>query len=270
MPGHASQDALFNLCAARLELKGNMILGRRLDISLPDAYDQTWSAFGIEPKSARFPTERTAWLGQMLALVHPQRWCDRFDRSEEDLVDLAQKNEFSAMLLAALTDAALLHQHQTMIAALLRTSMNADDSTVWQQLRSADLWAEVDNMTAEAVLMPIVERAASSRETNDRLVWLLNGNTRDWSPVLAGRVLDWVERIAPKPDDSFNWSQAHQLSNALRRSIPPSHSTRVETMVGRLRETASPAYLKLLEQLAKRLRLRQRMLDTVNEPSPAS
>lgn len=270
MPGHASQDALFSLCAARLELKGNMILGRRLEVSLPNAYDPTWTTFGIEPKSARFPTERTAWLGQMVALVHPQRWCERFDRSEEDLVSLAQKNEFSAMLLAAFTDAALLHEHQPTISALLRTGMTLDDNALWQQLRSADLWAAVDHTTAEAVLMPVVERAASSRETNDRLVWLLNGNTRAWSPQLAGRVLEWVERIAPKPDDGFNWSQAHLLSNALRRSVPPLHSTRVDSMIGKLRETTSPAYVKLLEQLAKRLRLRQRMLDSINEPSPAS
>jgi hypothetical protein len=270
MPGHPSQDTLFNLCATRLELKGNMILGRRLEVSLPEAYDPTWSAFGIEPKSGRFPTERTAWLGQMIALVHPKRWCERFERSEEDLVLLAQKNEYSAMLLAALTDAALLHDHQPMISALLRAGMNADDHVLWQQLRSADLWAAVDSSTAEAVLMPVVDRATSSRETNDRLAWLLSGNTRDWSPKLADRVLDWLERIAPKPDDSFNWSQAHQLSNALRRSVPPSLSTRVDTMIGKLRETASPAYLKLLEQLAKRLRLRQRMLDSINEPSPVS
>lgn len=268
MPGHASQGTLFNLCAPRLELKGNMILGRRLEVSLPEAYDGTWATYGIEPKSARYPTERTAWLGQMIALVHPKHWCDRFDRSEEDLVALAQKNEFSAMLLAALADAALLHEHQSMIAALLQAGMTVDDAVVWQNLRLSDLWAGVDAATAEAILLPIVDRAASSGEVSDRISWLLNGNARDWSPKLAGRVLDWIERMAPKRDDAFNWSQAHGLFAALRRSVPPTLGDRVDVITAKLRETTAPAYLKNLEQLAKRLRLRQRMIDSLNEPPP--
>lgn len=266
MPGHASQETLFNLCATRLEMKGNMILGRRLEISLPEAYDAAWAVYGIEPKSARYPTERTAWLGQMIALVHPKHWCDRFDRSEEDLVALAQKNEFSAMLLAALADAALLHEHQLMIAALLHAGMKVDDATVWQNVRLSDLWAGVDAATAEAILLPIVDRAANSGEVNDRLFWLLNGNAREWSTKLAGRVLDWIERMAPKPDDAFNWSQTNGLFTALRRSVPPTLSDRVDVITAKLRETAAPAYLKNLEQLAKRLRLRQRMIDSLNEP----
>lgn len=268
MPGHPSQEALFSLCSAHLESKGNMIMGRRLEVSLPEAYDAAWAAYGIEPKSARYPTERTAWLGQMIAHVHPKRWCDRFDRSEEDLVALAQKNEFSAMLLAATADAALLHEHQPMISALLRAGLNVDDPAVWQQLRLTELWAAVDSTCAEAVLMPVVDRWVASGEVNDRLAWLLHANTRDWSPKLAGRVLDWVERIAPEPDDAFNWSQAHQLFNALGRSTPTLLRDRVDAITTKLREVAAPAYLKLLEQLAKRLRLRQRMLDSLNEHPP--
>lgn len=268
IPDHPGQATLFNLSSARLELKGNMILGRKLEVSLPDAYDPSWAAFGIEPKSARYPTERTAWLGQMIALVNPQRWCERFDRKPEDLVPLAQKNEFSATLLAAFADAALLHEHPPMIVALLRAAMTTDDHALWHQVRGADLWAAVDNNTAESMLLTLVEHAVRSRENSDRLAWLLNGSTRAFSAPLAERLLDRVERMAPKPDDSFNWAQAHQLSHALRRSLPPACSSRVDAMIKSLRDTAAPAYLKLLEQLAKRLRLRQRMIDSINEPSP--
>ncbi len=268
IPDHPAQAALFSISSARIELKGNMILGRKLEVSLPDAYDPSWAAFGIEPKSARYPTERTAWLGQMIALVNPLRWCERFDRKPEDLVPLAQKNEFSATLLAAFADAALLHEHPPMIVALLRAAMNTDDHALWHQVRGADLWAAVDNNTAESMLLTLVEHAVRSRENSDRLAWLLNGSTRAFSPPLAERLLNWFEHMAPKPDDSFNWAQAHQLSHALRRSVTPACSSRVDAMIKSLRDTAAPAYLKLLEQLAKHLRLRQRMIDSINEPSP--
>lgn len=268
IPDHPTQATLFNLSSARLSLKGNMILGRKLEVSLPEAYDPSWAAFGIEPKSARYPTERTAWLGQMVGLVNPQHWCERFDRKPEDVVALAQKNEFSATLLAAFADAALLHEHPPMISALLRAALNTDDHALWHQVRGSDLWAAVDQNTAESIFVTLVEHAVRSRGTSDRLAWLLNGSTRAFSPPLAERLLDWVEHMAPKPDDSFNWAQAHQLSHALRRSLPPACSSRVDTMIKNLRDTAAPAYLKLLEQLAKRLRLRQRMIDSINEPSP--
>lgn len=269
IPDHPAQAALFSISSARIELKGNMILGRKLEVVLPDAYDPTWATLGIEPKSGRFPTERTAWLGQMIALVPPQRWCERFDRKPEELVALAEKNEFNAMFMAALADAALLHEHQPMINALLRAGLQAEDHARWQQLRLAELWNTVDDLTAEAIIFPIMDRSATSREIDDRLVWLLSSDTRAWSTALADRVLDRVERIAPKPDDAFNWAQAHQLFNALRRTLPPASSKRVDMIITKLRENASPAYGKLLEQLAKRLRLRQRMLDSLNEPPPA-
>lgn len=265
IPGHPLPQALIQLTTPLIVLKGNLLLGRKLEITLPSAHDPAWTKLGIEPKNNLFPTERTAWLGQMLALIPPQHWTQVFDRNGTELVALAAKNEFADTLIAAWTEAALLHQHLPLIRALLDHGVKTGKLN-HQQLRS--LFTALRRDEQMALLLPLVKDTSREQDQQVLVAWMLDACTGDWSNELGTAVLQRIERIAPKPDDAGHWwLQLPTLFNATGCSLPPALADRTEKLLADLRDTSAPAFVKHLEQLVKRARLRQRMLASLNEPT---
>jgi hypothetical protein len=262
IPGHQLVQILFELAKPYIAIKGNMLLGRKLEVELPQAHQKEWQALGIAPKNARYPTERTAWLGQMIALIPPQPWYDHFGRNAEELVSLALKNEFHTTFLAAWTDAALLHNDRPMIEALLHVAVIEGVEKHRLLLRAAELWAALPERTTEAILLPIVKKNTIGEVME--VIQLIVLHQHPWSMELSKAVLEWLQRIATPPGGSTHW--IHIVSQAMQRFMSPAVATLVPPILEKIRDQAAPTFIKALEQLVKRLRLRQRMIDSLNEP----
>jgi hypothetical protein len=83
----------------------------KLTVQLPSALDKPAQRDGIEakPPAQRKIGERTFWMTQILSLVPPAHWTQRFQCSAEDLLAAARATEFGQELLAAFSTAALRH-----------------------------------------------------------------------------------------------------------------------------------------------------------------
>lgn len=120
MPGSA--------LAARMRERGRKcllvqrgLLGKRLDVNLPSAFEAAWKADAIEEKPPAGMGEKAFWIQQILGLVPPSLWRDLFEVDAEGLVALAVKSgEWTELLLGAWFRAAVIHRDSDTATALIR------------------------------------------------------------------------------------------------------------------------------------------------------
>jgi hypothetical protein len=125
---------------------------RKLQIELPAALDKAAIRDGIEPKppAQKKVGERAFWLTQMIAMVPPRRWCDRFDCDAGAFVAAAMTTEYAGDLLPALSAATVRHPHPEWISALARGWVESKNETltIAQQIASLAGAAPLDERVA--------------------------------------------------------------------------------------------------------------------------
>lgn len=84
----------------------------------PQAFEQMWERDGIAARPAKGVGERAHWLTELLALVRPAHWEERFGASARDLVRAAIESEWSQAILLAWSRAAVTHRSSVWITAL--------------------------------------------------------------------------------------------------------------------------------------------------------
>ena len=98
------------------------LLGSRMVLSLPQAYDEEMKQLGMEetrPKAQGFLGSQAWWLLQTVALVPPSTWCDHLSCSPGELIKLAKKTDYFEALLGGWSEAARLHRDSKWAQALL-------------------------------------------------------------------------------------------------------------------------------------------------------
>jgi hypothetical protein len=84
-----------------------MLLGRRLVLRPPEAFDAAWKADGIEEKPAAGTGARAHWARQWLGCVPVSVWTRRFDLKAEKLFALNRDDEWREVILLGWIDAAM-------------------------------------------------------------------------------------------------------------------------------------------------------------------
>lgn len=97
------------------------LLGRKVEVSLPAAFDAMWKADGIEEKPPAGVGEKAHWALQILALVPVAYWTIKYGIDAEALITLAGKSsDWGDLVLGAWFRAACVHRDATTAAALIR------------------------------------------------------------------------------------------------------------------------------------------------------
>ena len=97
------------------------LLGRKLEVTLPPAFDTAWRSDAIEEKPPAGVGEKAHWAGQILRLVPVRHWTEKFNLDPPALIGLAAKSsDWADLLLGAWFRAACLHRDSAAAAALIR------------------------------------------------------------------------------------------------------------------------------------------------------
>jgi hypothetical protein len=105
------------------EAKGGLLgrfRSRKLTVQLPAALDKAAVRDGLEakPPAARKVGERAFWLEQMVELVPPRYWCERFSCDAPTFVAAALATDHASELLSALSLASTRYPDVEFIGAL--------------------------------------------------------------------------------------------------------------------------------------------------------
>jgi hypothetical protein len=176
LPGAALTERLWARAASLLSAKRKLLgLGKaQLDVTLPEAWDKSWLADGIEEKNARFMSAygpsfktavgpATARLANLLALLPPRRWTAHLGLTPPELLAAALASDWALPLLSAWAQSALLHQDTDFAAALLSLWLNERAALEKAHADRGIDWASLaallsDEARQELVLQPIMER----------------------------------------------------------------------------------------------------------------
>jgi len=96
--------------ALKSKLGGDSDAPGQLTVEPPEAFAPAWAAEGLQPRPPAGMGQKAFWMKQILGLVPPTLWEERFELSPAALVVMARKTEWTEMLLSAWLEAAVLFE----------------------------------------------------------------------------------------------------------------------------------------------------------------
>lgn len=175
-------------------LVGGKSVAGRLEVSLPEACPTQWVQDGIELKTTISVGERVFWFSQIMTLVPPTYWSQRFEIGPAELLAATGGHDHESEIVNAWLKAAVLHASLEWLTALwdysmsqLRSGTKVKDSAVkWQSV----LYNCAEVMPADAAESRAIDMIA---EFGERDGWPLQGFTEHlpmpWSESLGSAVV---------------------------------------------------------------------------------
>jgi hypothetical protein len=177
----------------RMQERANMMLSyvdNELVVTLPEQIDQAWEHDGIISNSDNIQGKRTTWMTEVLSLVSPQHWEERFGLTPQQLLDAAVKTGWELELIKSWSYATLLHRSAHWIAPLVDW---------WYGLQTVSQHTLVDK---EAKAQSSFARhhkgelltLLPQREAEQKVLQLRESG-QDWMPAAASLPKPWSEEF---------------------------------------------------------------------------
>ncbi|OON69470.1 DUF5691 domain-containing protein [Hymenobacter sp. CRA2] len=259
-PGNALVERLWQQATALLTLSGPPAA---LAVELPAAWDASWQAQGIEPKDSRFGGEKAAWLGQMLALLPPERWSAHWQLSPEQLLVLAATSEWVELLLTGWRQALLLHPSPAWLRAYLQFQL--DHAPEPLQVLSA-VAEKLGAAEAAQVLLGALPPEPRFSQAPARWESLMLAIPGPWPAALTRAALAIIANTLASSDHAryvFLFRSGHltQLLRHMQLAVPPAQYELCTAALSALYDADSTPITQLLDALGFRHRLEQTLTE---------
>jgi len=264
LPGNALQERLWQRAEPLARLKSSL-LSKKLLVELPTTeWDKTWLSDGIEQKDSRFQGEKAALLGQVLALLPPQRWATHWNLSPGKILDLAADTEWATLLLTAWAEAAIVHQATAWATALLEWWYERPRKHP-ATLPVANLARLLSPARLTELVLPLLN-AAPHFSTDVRWLPLLQLVPAPWPEHLTRRVVEVLRDALRKPAELYRIQYvASQLLDHMARVVPAAQYALCAEPLQPLLQDA-PYLHNSLARLLNTLHFRQQLAEALHEP----
>ena len=112
---------------------GGLLKKAKLIVELPEIYDKSWLADGIEEKPPQGKGAKAWWLEQALSTVPPSYWSESWRLSPHDILTMLNKHEWRDTLIAAWREALQNYPNGDWAEAFL-LRFNINQVQLWQTL----------------------------------------------------------------------------------------------------------------------------------------
>ncbi len=172
----------------RLLTRGDDLLSyheNKLVISFPEDIDPQWERDGFASEQRPSNVGEKDWLArQVLKRIDPQHWERRFERTPQQLLDLAKASDWRETLLISWTQATVTHSRHSWafpvwaaLRALLQEPGKDRDRAFWEDL--------IERIVK---LIPVDQIEAR--------IFDLKPDTEEWFTLMAYLPRPWSERIS--------------------------------------------------------------------------
>ena len=264
LPGSAVLARLWQRAEPLLTLKSPLLGSKKLLVTLPGDWDKTWLTDGIEQKDGRFQGEKAALLGQLLALIPPQRWAAHWQLPPAKILTLAAESEWAGLLLVVWHDALLLHPSPDWALAYLQFQLENDSTRMLTGTEAANLLGVPEVATILLRHLPRNPRLIQPPARWEHLLLDLPG---PWPVALTTAALSIVENTAAAAGNSQFYMLHHRLNQLLqhlRTVVPPAQYALVTTALTALHEQ-HPDLSTQSTQLLNTLIFRQQLTESLTE-----
>ncbi|TVT43327.1 hypothetical protein FNT36_04355 [Hymenobacter setariae] len=265
LPNSELQERLWQRAVSLLGLKRPLLGRNKLLVELPEGWDKSWQAEGIEQKTTSIEGgERAGWLGQLLSLLPPSRWTAHLGASAEELLDLAADSEWHTLLLRAWARAASLHQDKGFAVPLLLHHFAQPHLLAQQQ--ATHLLALLSEDEKLALLRTQLPPRTS--ELPRFLPEFLAHVSAPWPADVVQAVLQFAAKVLV-PSVAYYYGEPHQRLSALwARLASAAPIEQLAACTHTLEPLASthPPVATLVEQFLESVRFRQQLAASLTEP----
>ncbi|SNR29128.1 DUF5691 domain-containing protein [Hymenobacter mucosus] len=229
----------------------------------PDAWDKSWLADGVEQHDSRFQGDRATLLGQLLALLPPQRWANYWQLPPAAILNAAAATEWGALLFNGWAEATILHHASTWALALL---------TWWAELPrkhpfSLPLAGLAQQLSTDQLTKLVLPLLDSAPEFGPEVRWLplLQLIPGPWSEPLTRRVVEALRQALNQPERLHRIHYAaSQLLEHMARVVPATHYELCAQPLQPLLQDV-PYLHNSLARLLNTLHFRQQLTDALHE-----
>lgn len=226
------------------------LLGRKLEVALPAAFEADWAADALEQKPPAGIGEKAFWTHQILGLVPVRHWSEKFALEPSKLVELAARSsDWADLLIGAWYRSACLHHDAEASAALVPVILS----------RQKPPAPGIAPATAAATLLA---RCSETRRwaivaANPDLAWAALPALEGQPEPAEGRAL--LSHLVRDLRDGFNPGGSPGAVLAARR-IPPALHAEAARALARENGLSKPA-----EAFLQALELRAAMHEAFNQ-----
>ncbi len=169
----------------------------KVSVNLPDRLEDDMIRDGIDPRVQWFKGGvKAGRLGQILALVHPQRWCKKFGMNAKEVLAVFTKSDWAELMAQAMIEATALHEDPEWTEALLSFRIQNTDERKWQGLNIGRLLEIVTDEAFNRVAVEGMKSTSGLLEENSPITTMLKTCVCHWSDELTVLVVqnlkDWL------------------------------------------------------------------------------
>jgi Family of unknown function (DUF5691) len=243
---------------------------QRIDAEPPETLPKDWQDDGIVAKPPSGVGERAYWLTQVLSLVAPSHWEERFGMAPEQIVAAAAKSEWEGQMVHGWSQAAALHGASAWILPLWQWWTGR---TNVPGVYSHDMRAMLAPLMPMDVLAQTIIRLQKGLGLSDDPavpddIWneLVQAMpipwTKDFADFYLSGLRDYARNLTPKTVNSASWSAT---LDAAVRGLPE------ECLPGAIAPWTIPedstwqvnVARSQIESFVETLRMRQRIVEEI-------
>ncbi|WP_345049700.1 DUF5691 domain-containing protein [Hymenobacter glaciei] len=290
LPGAALQERLWARVAPLLSNRRGLLgLGKvTLEINLPETWDKSWLADGIEEKNSHFtylaqPAQQATTVGagaarlaNLLAWVPVDRWLGHLKATPSELLAQALASEWAVPVLSAWAESAAMHCSQPFATAFLQLWLAEGPYLAKTGIR-LPLWKLVDLLPAEEqqrLLVPALlqglREAAGTWETDWEKLEQARVLPGPWPWALVQAAIAVVARhtagtalalpYLPRERQRFG----HFVSQTLLEKLPPANASAARQLLADIPD-AHEFYREQFEAFTHKLNFRSDLAASLNE-----
>lgn len=217
-----------------------------LAIELPSKLDDATRRDGVVEQPTHRSGKRAWWLYQILAMVPPSRWTDRFKATPREIVRAGLRTDWADLLVGAWAEASFNHADVGWAEALLTEKL----------YHEPNLWSGIPLERAEPLLGGWLRREGTTGDLNKAVyeVRRIDGAwSEKFSRAVATSIRTMLEHNAP-----ISAGRMKELVGVCARRMAPGSHEAVRDML--LRSLEPSGWTPLLEQLVELVGFRAAML----------
>jgi len=195
LPNSALSQRMWERIQDFVQIKKNQLKKEQAIITLPDNIDETMLRDGIDPrhqwKSGGLKASR---LGQMIAVVPPKRWEKEFSKKPVELIQLFLQSDWAVLFLQAFSQAAILHQDQEWMEAILSLWIKNKMDQRWQDFPVRSLLEAIDADVFDRVCQLALKVDSNFSDEQAPLIILIRHSKHLWSPTFSKNLIRAFQR----------------------------------------------------------------------------
>jgi hypothetical protein len=162
--------------------KGGLLKKAKLIVELPETWDKTWLADGIEEKPPQGKGAKAWWLEQALSFVPPVYWSEHWQLSPDEILGLLKKHDWKDSILLAWRQA-LQNYPDANWAETFLLRFNTGEQALWQILSPSH---------AERLATQLLTNADARKLI--KILPILNYLQHAWSVEFSKQVIEALQR----------------------------------------------------------------------------